>query len=330
VHPRRAITEAAAGTLSRRREAALRRHLVRCTACQRAYDEEVRLVRALHGDADVPTADEDARLLTRVLDAARAEGLIPAEAPPPAPVSVTETTSRLTRLLDGLVLHPGPSLAAATAAVLLVASAILLNAGVPLGAPDALPPVVAYVVEAQGTTFDGETVALEEARGHPVREGQVIFTGPSGVAELNLESGGKVRLFPGTRARLNECGRVVALGVGRVWCEVDASEDPFMVRTPNGRAQVLGTSFVVEHTEGGRTDVRVISGRVEVVDAEGRGRVEVPAGKQSTLAQGRAPTEPTRFDARRDRLDWERFWSRIVEALQRAMEGVRDLLGGSR
>ncbi|MBN2493085.1 MAG: FecR domain-containing protein [Deltaproteobacteria bacterium] len=46
--------------------ARMRRHLSACPACRERYDEQILLVRALHGDAGAPGADELARMVRRV------------------------------------------------------------------------------------------------------------------------------------------------------------------------------------------------------------------------------------------------------------------------
>ncbi len=331
MHPKRTIDRYLTEGLSTRREAALRRHLAGCEPCRDYHDQTARLIRILHGGADRPTEQENERLIELVKRAALTKGLLGAAGKPDdKPEDAGETLepdapSLATRIFDRILLYPLPSTATATAFVLLLAASALLATTFFLGLEGAPSEPVAHVVAARNTMVDGEVLAEEEARGRPIRDGEALSTATRGLLKLTLESGGSMRLFPGTEARLMDGGRTVVLDIGRVWCQVEASDDPFVVRTPSGEARVLGTSFVVEHTPDGRTDVRVITGRVEVTDVEERGRVEVPAGRRSQVVKGEPPSRPRPYDSDADQVEWESLWSRILDALQRALEGARDV-----
>lgn len=320
MHPERAMQRYFSGELGPRREAALRRHLARCEECRSYYEAQIKLLRIARGSAEEPTEDEEERLLARVLRAAEVEGLLsPGASRAPKPAT-SSRESIFTRALDHLLLAPVASAGAAAIVLMTFVGAGALVTGGLLS-----PEPVATIVEARGLVVAGESIAAEDAGGLSIHEGEYLTTDSSGLAEIDLHSGGKLRLFPGTRGHLEEGGRLVLMEQGRVWCQVDASSSPFVVRTPGGSAKVLGTSFVVEHDADGQTEVRVLEGRVEVTDAAEMGRVEVTAGRRTTIARGETPTEPSRYDGR-DQSEWRGLWARLLDALQRAVDSMREAL----
>jgi ferric-dicitrate binding protein FerR (iron transport regulator) len=269
-----------AGDLDGGAAVSLRAHLAGCARCRAYYDSQVVLMRALAGNPDRPTPAEDARMVERALTAV---GL----ATPRPPRS----------LLDRVLSHPFAYGAAALAVVLL-----LIGIGL-FGLSPAGP--AATLVRADGVTVDGQPVA----KGAVVRAGQKIHIGDKGAAELEVARGGRVKLYPGADAELGRRGEKVELRLGRVWCEVDHDRGEFSVITDRGVARVLGTSFVVERTRDGETDVRVMKGTVEVEDRERQGKVRVEANHRTRIGRSGGPSPARHYSADGDRNDWEKFWN---------------------
>lgn len=66
MHVRKLIERYFAEDLGPWRTKRMRRHLGACEACRAYYDEQVRLMRTLHGDPDSATAEETERMVIRV------------------------------------------------------------------------------------------------------------------------------------------------------------------------------------------------------------------------------------------------------------------------
>ncbi len=143
-----------------------------------------------------------------------------------------------------------------------------------------------------------------------------------GMQELHLARGGVLRVFPGARARLLGEERL-ELEAGAVWCQVDRGRGEFTVRTPHAEVRVLGTSFVVEERAGQGTEVRVLSGQVELSARRSPGQVRLTAGERSAVLPGRPPAAPGRYDPRPDRAAWEQIQGGVEHALERADEIFR-------
>ena len=300
MHRRSAIDRYLAEGLPEKAEGRLRAHLARCEGCRRYYDEQVLLLRALAGSSSQPTA----------ADARRMEKLALAKAG--VVLSEPKKADRVQVLVDRLLWMPRSYLAAGAAAVLLVAGALLLRG----------PTLAGRVVAAEDARVEGRAAA----EGMAVPSGAEVEVAQGGAMEIALERGGRVRLFPGVRMALTPRGEVVELEAGKVWCEVDRTGGVFAVRTDTAEARVLGTSFVVEKQKAA-TEVRVVSGSVEVEDARRRGRVLVKGGQKTRVAPESAPAAVSRY-AGEDRIEWERLVRSLGRGFRKGIEALKDLLNG--
>lgn len=107
----------------------------------------------------------------------------------------------------------------------------------------------------------------------------------------------EVRLSDGSHLQLNSHSaldvkfdgqeRVIELLAGELWVEVakDAKR-PFVVRTDQGTATALGTRYLVKREADGSTVVSVLES-VVAAKTDGREAVNVKAGEQTTLKEGR-------------------------------------------
>ena len=148
----------------------------------------------------------------------------------------------------------------------------------------------------------------------------------NGLAELELLRGGRARLFPRTRIKLKPRGEVLELEDGTVWCDVEPARGRFVVSTVRGEARALGTSFIVEEPKGGDTDVRVLSGVVEVEDAGHHGTVRIKGGERIRLPSRGAPLRVLRYDTEADRADWEKAFRPLGRELERSFRKLGDRL----
>jgi hypothetical protein len=319
MHPRGNIDRYLAEGLPADTERELREHLRSCEECRRLYDEEVRLRRALAGDPKQPTRTEEARLRRLVLD--RAGLVIPLSAPTRAP-------SRA--LADRIRSNPWRF------AVPMGAAALAMLVGLWIIHPwhaEPIPPkpqrdtpaepvLAARLTQAKEVTIDGAPAKP----GATIRSGAEVAVSGAGLAELELLRGGRTRLFPRTRLKLTPRGETIELESGKVWCEVTAGRGRFVVAIERGEARVLGTSFVVEKLSSGDTDVRVLSGTVEVEDSGHAGMVRVQEGQRTRLLSGAPPTQVLRYDPQSDRGDWEQAFRRLGREIERTFRKLGDKL----
>ena len=224
----------------------------------------------------------------------------------------------------------------AAAVLLLVVGGILLlrPARLPLPTPQKVsrpaPPVVepsparpTEVMAARLTQAHLVLVAGRPARaGAALRAGWAVEVSPRGLAEVVLERGGHLRVFPRTSLTLAARGEIVDLTRGKVWCEVEGGRGTFRVRTAEGEARVIGTSFVVERAAG-RTEVRVMRGAVEVEDARQRGRLRLRGRQRTRLAAGRPPEPPRHYAPSSDSDSWRRLHTAILRVVKDAKRVIK-------
>lgn len=301
MHPRAAIKRYAASGLDGVAEAQLRAHLSECGECRAYYDEQRLLARALAGDVLKPTSLEEEAIIARTMAVAFVR---------PA----AEPSTPLRRLRRVLAWRP----ALAFAGVVLAAALVVVVVRRPASPVTRERAIAAHVVHAQRAHI-GDT-ALEDGAVVPALG--IVELADDGVLELSVERGGSVRAYPGTRLALSERGESVVLDTGKVWCLVDAGKGSFEVSTKTALVHVVGTSFIVESRGDGATDVRVVSGKVDVTDGEERGTVTLTADQGTHVAVGAPPEPPRRVSTSRDVADWQRFLDRLLKQLQ---DGVRAL-----
>ncbi|GAC1545275.1 MAG: hypothetical protein NVS2B9_12500 [Myxococcales bacterium] len=269
----------------------VRAHVAGCARCRARYDGQVLLLRALAGSVRSATPAEDARMVQRALAGAGATSVTPAAKEVSAPFRWD-----LRRLVVGL------SFAAAAVALVVLAGRFLQSGP------------AARLVTAHAVMLDGKPATA----GAALAAGAHLEVPRAGLAELALDRGGRVKIFPGTRVVVGARGELVQLEAGRIWCQVDHNGRPFAVRTDQGEARVLGTSFVVEHADGDETEVRVLEGTVAVEDTGHRGTVKVHRG-QKTRLRPQAPPAPPRSYAEHDRSDWAAGLREVVEKIGRGV-----------
>jgi len=134
------------------------------------------------------------------------------------------------------------------------------------------------------------------------------------------------------------------LAVGRLWARAKAQPVDLQLQTPAALAAVRGTDWDVEVEPQGRTTLTVLSGRIEVSNAQGR--VDVGPAEQATVEPGQAPVKRTLVNPR-ERVQWvmasrlapghwpelaepgEPWRAQALEALRGGrIAALRDLLGG--
>lgn len=147
----------------------------------------------------------------------------------------------------------------------------------------------------------------------------ITTTGPGSIRTIALADGSIVRLGPDSelRVRGNDT-RAVRLNGVAFFGVVSDSGRPFVVETPAGRAEVLGTRFEIRSSADSLRLV-VVEGRVGL-SAAGR-NVEARAGEVSRVAGG-GPSEPKSVDVW-ELLDWpEGLLIFQATPLQQALEEV--------
>ena len=154
-----------------------------------------------------------------------------------------------------------------------------------------------------------------------------LDVGSKATAVVKTKLGSELRIYPNSRYRLNAAESELELARGRVWCLVQSGQGGFVVHTAEARASVLGTSFVVDRRKEGRTEVRVMKGKVEVLGRKGKA-VLVEAGQRTRVAVASAAEKVKTYIAKQDRSEWRRFWKRLGRDISRAAEDFGDLILG--
>ena len=155
-----------------------------------------------------------------------------------------------------------------------------------------------------------------------------LEVGQRGIAELSLERGETVRVYPGTVITLDGPGSSLELDSGKVWCLVELAAVPFVVKTDLAEARVVGTSFVVERAPSGETNVRVMKGQVQVKKLERKEKLLVKSGWKTRVARDKPLGPPQRYGPGTDRSEWDRavdeLWRDIKRAFRKAKEFFED------
>jgi len=131
-----------------------------------------------------------------------------------------------------------------------------------------------------------------------------IQTGEAELTTVSLSDGSTVRLGPSSTVELTqEDGAVIANLTGRAFFGITPGrETPFIVRTPYGDANVLGTRFEVR-TEREQLQVLVVEGKVQLTTATSRtGILLGPRELGSVNADGHASL--ARMSDVHERLAW--------------------------
>lgn len=178
-------------------------------------------------------------------------------------------------------------LAGGLALVATVAGVALMVFRGPADEPDAGPVLAGTLTRVAGpvavAAASGEAERAATA-GVPLTAQSRVTTGPAGRAVVALSGGGSLRVDAGTRLVFASADRVV-LDEGAVYYDsgVAGSESrPFVVTTPRGTVQHVGTQFLVRAArDSGPVSIAVREGRV-LVEHDGARR-EASAGDRVTL-----------------------------------------------
>ncbi len=228
MHVRSNIDRYLADCISHRTETGLRDHLRACSRCRSHYDRQVVLHRTLAGDPEAPTPQEDDRMVRLVLQATDLE-------------RPHDLQKKRLGLMDRIIWAPAPILAVAVLMLLVVAGSVWY-----LMAP---PVIAARLVKGRNLTLDEMPVDPKETPKTAVHAGSKLEVKKGGIAELTLERGGTVRVFPGSMLSLSGPGERLDLDRGKVWCLVENTGAPFVVQTDIAEVRVVevrGARLVVE------------------------------------------------------------------------------------
>lgn len=123
-------------------------------------------------------------------------------------------------------------------------------------------------------------------------------------AALLLADQTQIRMAANALVRLCEVqpGQTrLELGLGRIWARTKAQPAGLQLQTPAALAAVRGTDWDVEVDAQGRTTLTVLSGLIEVSNAQGQ--VDVGPSEQATVVPGQAPVKRLLVNPR-ERVQW--------------------------
>ncbi|MDP9267900.1 MAG: FecR family protein [Acidobacteriota bacterium] len=131
----------------------------------------------------------------------------------------------------------------------------------------------------------------------PIVEGSRVVTGDDGFAELEFESGGTVRLTPGSELRVRELGlrgehqvSMLEVGDGTVYCNVKKdSDDDFRVVVNGQEVRVAKSARFRIRGGRGNAEIAVTKGEVELIGSAQAVRIK----KDETLTLD--PQDPGRY-----------------------------------
>ncbi len=165
-------------------------------------------------------------------------------------------------------------------------------------APDAAS-AAAEIINIRGEVAVLEPGAAEwsaAGEGTPLSVGDTVRTGADSLAEIRFRYGHTTLMDESCKLRINPApddDTLLELIMGSVLSRVEELEpgQSFEVSTPQAVCSVRGTEFTVA-TDGERSLVAVLSGRVEVRELITGMIREVEAGYYSEVRPGASPTEP--------------------------------------
>jgi len=221
------------GVLDRAEQAALEAHVKECPACRRQY-EEIGSVENLLKTAMAPsmTASDAARSITTVL-ADR------------SPATGRSTTWVLLRLWP-------VSAAAAIALVVGLSIGYGLSRTTTSGRPEAPsgPVVPLQVADLRGTVLvksPADNAWNELDRSSSFHVGDVLQASPKSELTLSMKDGSTLVLSANSRLSLEHYngGIRLNLSAGGMRASLNSPHPPFIVTTPSGQLEALGTEFTV-------------------------------------------------------------------------------------
>jgi len=138
----------------------------------------------------------------------------------------------------------------------------------------------------------------------PLAPGADVRTLALSSAALLLADRTQIRMAERSLLRLCDARAAhtrMELPLGRVWARTKGRAVDLQLRTPAAVAAVRGTDWDVEVDAAGRTTLTVLSGRIDVSNAQGS--VQVGPSEQATVAPGQAPVKQ-RLVRPRERVQW--------------------------
>ncbi|MGQ9732898.1 MAG: FecR family protein [Candidatus Zipacnadales bacterium] len=162
---------------------------------------------------------------------------------------------------------------AITAFILIVFSAILFTNSLTIVQQLARVSEIRGFVELKAVNGTAFKPLLQDAT---VRVGSVLRTGADGYAVLWWPDNTTIRIEPGTELTIEKCLfnkrnesllSQFSLHIGHIWVDVVRSlsaDSKFEIHTPTATAGVRGTTFAIDVSETGTTEIFVYKGTVEV------------------------------------------------------------------
>jgi hypothetical protein len=205
------------------------------------------------------------------------------------------------------------------ASVVLIAIMIFLavDIGFSLYSPDRLNSVLPFstlnIIGGNIQVQTKDSLAWEKAKdGIMLEPGSRVRTAPDSYASISFAQGTTSKLEPGTDLIVDKLESsqdkqldtvVLRQQSGKTWNQVAKRADGssyFQIQTSSADVKVHGTLFATEVDESGKTIVQTTEGRVSV-NAQGQ-EVQVPAGQQTMVAPGAAPSVPAPIPPARNEL----------------------------
>jgi uncharacterized protein (DUF736 family) len=205
------------------------------------------------------------------------------------------------------------------ASIILIAIVIFLatDIGFSLYNPDRLSSLLPFstlsIIGGKIQVQTKDSLAWEKAEdGMMLEPGSRVRTAPDSYASISFAQGATTKLEPGTdliiaKLENNQDKKpdtvVLQQQSGRTWNQVAKIADDnyhFQIQTPSADVKVRGTLFATEVDESGKTIVQTTEGAVNV-SAQGQ-EVQVPAGQQTMVKPGAAPSLPAPMPPARNEL----------------------------
>ncbi|RZJ14097.1 MAG: hypothetical protein EON50_07215 [Acidovorax sp.] len=173
-----------------------------------------------------------------------------------------------------------------------------------VGAPDAPAAQIVALAGRGQTRVPGTEPWSPAALAQQLRPGADVRTLALSSAALLLADRTQIRMAAEAQVRLCEsqpARTVLELAAGRLWARTKKTPAALQLQTPAALAVVRGTDWDVEVDAAGRTTLTVLSGLVELSNAQGS--VQLGPAEQGTAEPGRAPVKRLLVSPR-DRVQW--------------------------
>jgi hypothetical protein len=126
--------------------------------------------------------------------------------------------------------------------------------------------------------------------------GDAIKTGSGSRAEITYADGSITRIAPTTTLRLTQKaeGSRIKVVLGSIWLKMTKGRS-LKVETPTATATIVGTEFLVDALDDGRSHVSVLEGAVSVEGNQGD-KVQVDVGNWVEIYPGKPMEPPSPFN----------------------------------